>query len=78
MALALGEVREAEREVDARHAPAPEAVEDRAQARAQRSDPLHRQEVHEPQDEDAQLRAELAQDIHGAILPARFRPAARS
>src|SRR5450631_3873181 len=64
VALALAHFRKAQREVHARDAPAPEAIEDRAQRRADRADPPEGQEMHEPEDEDARPGAELSQELH--------------
>src|SRR5450631_320029 len=71
VALALAHLRKAQREVHARDAPAPEAIEDRAQGRADRADPSEGQEVHQPEDEDARPGAELSQELHRADVTRR-------
>jgi hypothetical protein len=69
--LALAHFGKAHPQVHARHVPAPELVEQPTEPRADRPDPAHRQEVREPEDEDAELRAHLAQPSHRRILPRR-------
>src|SRR5262249_34837890 len=69
--LALAHLGKAQREVDPRDPAAPEPVEHGAHDGPQRRDPGQRQEVHGPEDEEAELRAQPGQPSHATAF---YRP----
>ena len=62
------ELRKAEREVDARDVAAAELVQQRSPARADGRDGAVGEQVEQPEEEDAEARAQPAERLHAAIL----------